>query len=161
MEKNKSFFDIIQKASETEFEFYSTSSSNGEIELNCKTTHKEPYLLSNKCLDTKFSQGSILVEVDQTTTLCPFQPSQVNSHILFGNLSNFAVFFKFTSKLSTIPVNVYHKPDFFLKPIKGERFSIQLINQAKEDFQLLAGTVIGHLILYPYFNQKWSKELKV
>ena len=151
MEKDQSF---IEKASETELEeFYSSSSA--EIDLSPKTTPKEPYLLSNKCLDTRFSQGSILVQVDQTITLCPFQPSQVNSQILFGNLSNFAVFFKFTSKQSNIPVNVYHKPDFFLKPTKGERFSIQLTNQGKEDFQLLAGTIIGHLILYPYFNPKW------
>lgn len=153
MENKKSLFDIIQDADE--LEFYSAASSSGEIDINLKTTSKDPYLLSNKCLDSRFSQGSILVQVDQTTKLSPFQPSQVNSQILFGNLTNFAVFFKFTSKLTSIPVNVYHKPEFFLKPIKGERFSIQLINQAKEDFHLLAGTLIGHLILYPYFNSKW------
>ena len=101
-----------------------------------------------------FSQGTILVQVEQTTTLYPFKPSQVNSQILFGNLSNFAIFIKAASKLS-IPAVVFQRPDFFLKPIKSEKFTIQLINQSKEPIQLVKGTSLGHLFLYPHFKPKW------
>ena len=162
--KRKFSTDLFQAAAalETELEFNSSSEEEEEKHFQPlytptplpSTKNSNLYLLSNKCLVSAFSQGTILVQVEQTTTLYPFKPSQVNSQILFGNLSNFAIFFKATSKLS-IPAVVFQRPDFFLKPIKSEKFTIQLINQSKEPIQLVKGTSLGHLFLYPHFKPKW------
>ena len=159
--KRKISSDLFQAAAALETELESHSSSEEEDFQPHYTPTPIPspknsnlYLLSNRCLDSAFSQGTILVQVEQTTTLYPFKPAQVNSQILFGNLSNFVIFFKASSKLS-IPAVVFQRPNFFLKPIKSEKFTIQLINQSKEPIQLLKGTSLGHLFLYPHFKPKW------
>ena len=95
--------DLFQAAAalETELEFHSSSEEEEKHFQPLYTPTPLPstknsnlYLLTNKCLDSAFSQGTILVQVEQTTTLYPFKPSQVNSQILFGNLSNFAIFLR-------------------------------------------------------------------
>lgn len=164
--KKKYSSDLLQAAAalEKELEFHSSSEEEEEEGKQfypiytptplSSTKNSNLYLLSNKCLDSAFSQGTILVQVEETTTLYPLKPSQVNSQILFGNCSNFTIFFKATSKLS-IPAVVFQRPNFFLKAIKGENFSIQLINQSKEPIELVKGTSLGHLFLYPHYKTKW------
>ena len=155
--QRKSFDKLIHSAITVETDLESNSSSSesevGEEEEKDLTSIPS-YLLSNHCLDSAFSQGTISVRVVKTTLLPPFQPYQINSHLVFGDLSNFAVVFKACSRISPSSID-FPRPDFFPKPIKGTRFSVEVINQSKESIQVLAGTSLGNLFLYPHFKSSW------
>ena len=78
--KKKYSSDLLQAAAalEKELEFHSSSEEEEEGKQFCpiytptplsSTKNSNLYLLSNKCLDSAFSQGTILVQVEETTTL--------------------------------------------------------------------------------------------
>ena len=84
--QRKSFDKLIHSAITVETDLESNSSSSeSEVGEEKDLTSIPSYLLSNHCLDSAFSQGTISVRVVKTTLLPPFQPYQINSHLVFGD----------------------------------------------------------------------------
>lgn len=145
--------DLVQEANEAEINLESSSDSEIEEPVPIRPKKTQLYSLSNISIDTAFTEGSILVRVAESTTIYPFHTCQLNSQILFeDDLSNFVVLFKTHSKFINSSSLLFHRLEFFLKPVKGEQFSIQVTNQSQVPIKLLKGISIGHLFLYPFYK---------